>query len=305
MTKKNENINFQIKLYGLNKYFIDLVKLIEIGRLPKVLMLTGKKGQGKFTLTHHLLSYFFDKKHYDLKQSIILENNKIFLNIKENTNPNIIYYKCADKNVKIEDIRKLRTNLQKSSMNNLNRFIIFDDVEGLNENCVNALLKTIEEPSETNYFLLINNKNNTILNTLKSRSIEVLFFLSIEQKIDIIQNLLKDFNIEQIIDLNKSTLTPGNYLRYNQILSVEKIDMKDKLIVNLDKLLKLNKTKKNVDYLNIAIYLINQFYFNKSKNSSNINNYNDKRTNIIKKVNEFNKLNLNNMNLITEIENYI
>ena len=304
MTKKNENINFQIKLYGLNKYFIDLVKLIEIGRLPKVLMLTGKKGQGKFTLTHHLLSYFFDKKHYDLKQSIILENNKIFLNIKENTNPNIIYYKCADKNVKIEDIRKLRTNLQKSSMNNLNRFIIFDDVEGLNENCVNALLKTIEEPSETNFFILVNNQKQTILKTLKSRSIETIVFLNNIEKTSIIKKLLNDFAVEEKIDSNDTTLTPGNYLKYNKLILDEKINTNDDLIINIQKLLYLYKSKKNIDYFNFTIYLINQHYLTISKNKLSIYDYN-KRINIIKKLHESNKLNLNHVNLITEIENYI
>ena len=55
------------------------------------------------------------------------------------------------------------------------RFIIFDDVEYLNNNCVNALLKTIEEPIEINHFVLINNQNNNILETL-NHSIEILFF---------------------------------------------------------------------------------------------------------------------------------
>ena len=59
---------------------------------------------------------------------------------------NILYYNCSNNKVKIDDIRKLRTDIQKSSINNMYRFIIFDDVEYLNNNCVNALLKTIEEP---------------------------------------------------------------------------------------------------------------------------------------------------------------
>ena len=65
---------------------------------------------------------------------------------------NIVYFNCIKKNVKIEEIRNLKSTLQKSSINNLNRFVIFDDVEYLNENCVNALLKTIEEPSDDQLF---------------------------------------------------------------------------------------------------------------------------------------------------------
>ena len=65
-----------------------------------------------------------------------------------------------------------------SSINNSFRFIIIDDIERLNENCINALLKTIEEPSSINNFILINNQTVPILDTLKSRSLEILFFLS-------------------------------------------------------------------------------------------------------------------------------
>ena len=45
------------KLYGLEKYLSNLIELFDNNKFPKVLMLTGKKGQGKFTLVNHLMSY--------------------------------------------------------------------------------------------------------------------------------------------------------------------------------------------------------------------------------------------------------
>ena len=226
-------------------------------------------------------------------------------NIKDNSNANIVYFSCIQKNVKIDEIRSLKSTLQKSSINNLNRFVIFDDVEYLNENCVNALLKTIEEPSITNYFILINNQRQNILETLKSRSIEFIYFLSNSVKIDIIKKLLLDYKIEHKIDIKNSKLTPGNYLRYNKILLDDKINIDDDLILNLKKLFKLNKLKKDFDYLNFAIYLVNQYYFNITRNSSKIDNINNKRINIIRKIHDASKLNLNHTNLLVEIENYI
>ena len=305
MTIMQENMITEKKLYGLNRYFLDLIKLFEIKKLPKVLMLTGKKGQGKSTLIHHLMAYIFDKKNYDLDLVKITGKNKIFENINENYNSNVIYYDCSDKNVKIEDIRKLRINLQKSSINNLNRFIIFDDVECLNQNCVNALLKTIEEPTETNFFILINNQTKLILDTLRSRSIEIMIFLNNKVKLEIIEKILSDFKIEQKIDLNSLTLTPGNYLNYNRIIIDEKLDINDNLITNVEKLIKLSKLKKDIIYLNFAIYLINKYFFFKVKNEPYEDIFNEKRINIIKMIHQANKLNLNNANLITEIENII
>ena len=164
------------------------------------------------------------------------------------------------------------------------RFIIFDDVEYLNKNCVNALLKMIEEPSKINYFILINNQRQDLLETLKSRSIEIKIFLNEKEKYNIINNLISDFMIEEKIDSKNSTLTPGNYFKFNKIVLDERIDLNDKIVINIDKLLKLSKIKKNSDYLNFAIFLINQYYFYKYKKESNIQSFNNDRVAIIKKI---------------------
>ena len=205
------------------------------------------------------------------------------------------------RNVKIEEIRKLRSDLQKSSINNLKRFVIFDDVEYLSENCINALLKTIEEPTVSNNFVLINNKNNSILDTLKSRTIEINIFVKNKERIEIIENLVLDFKIDTKIDYLNSFITPGSFLKFNKILIDENIEYQDRLIINIDKFLRLFKQKKNKNYLNFAIYLINQFYFKKS-NIDNIDTISKERSRIINKIDQFNKLNLNQSNLITELE---
>ena len=167
------------------------------------------------------------------------------------------------------------------------------------------MLKTIEEPSKTNYFILINNQNSNVLDTLKSRCIELFIFLNQNERLEIIKRLTNDLKIEKKIDIKNTTLTPGSYLKYNQILEDEKMSLKDKLISNIEKLFKSYKQKKNIEYLNFAIYLVNQYYFEISKTQSNVTTINEKRVNIIKKIQETNKLNLNQANLITEIENYI
>jgi len=293
------------KLYCLNKHLVNLIDLLDKGKFPQILMLSGKKGQGKFTLIYHLMSYIFDKTNYDLKNTRVKETNILYNNIKKDFNPNIIYFNCANKIPKIDDIRNLRVDLQKSSINNIKRFIIFDDVEYLNDNCINALLKTVEEPSDINYFVMINNQSQNLLDTLKSRSIELKFFLNIKEKKEIIKNLISDFKIEEKINPSNSTLTPGNYLKFNKIILEDKIEINDELIINIKKLLKLHKLKKNIEYQNFMIYLINQYYFDKSKNDNKFDYYNDKRINIIKKIDESYKFNLNQSNLIIEIENHI
>ena len=104
---------------------------------------------------------------------------KVFLNqFIENLFPNILYLNGSDyRNVRIDDIRKIINHLNKSPIKKDKRFIILDDVETFNINSLNALLKIIEEPNKENYFILINNKTKPLIETIKSRCLEIKIFL--------------------------------------------------------------------------------------------------------------------------------
>ena len=52
-------------IFGLENELKNIIRLHEISKLPKVLMLSGEKGIGKFTLVLHFLTNYFDKKKYD------------------------------------------------------------------------------------------------------------------------------------------------------------------------------------------------------------------------------------------------
>ena len=135
-------------------------------------MFSGNKGSGKATLINHFLYSIFDIENYNL-ENLNISGNSIFLKqFQNNIFSNIIYISGADfKSMKIEDIRNLKKIILQSTISNKDRFIIFDDIELFNHNSLNALLKTIEEPSKKNYFFLINNKSKPLLETIKSRAI--------------------------------------------------------------------------------------------------------------------------------------
>ena len=127
-------------------------------KFPKVLLLSGKKGSGKFTLVNHFLNYIFDEKSYDLKNKRIDIKSKVYSKILGNTYQNIILINNEDdKRAKIDDIRSLKSTLSKSIISDLPRFIVIDNVELLNHNSLNSLLKIIEEPTGSNNFILVDN----------------------------------------------------------------------------------------------------------------------------------------------------
>ena len=71
-----------IKLISLEKYFEEMVKLYELNSFPKVLLLKGKKGIGKFTLIFHFLNYIYTKKgknSYNTNDKLIDINKNLHL----------------------------------------------------------------------------------------------------------------------------------------------------------------------------------------------------------------------------------
>ena len=61
----------------MNNYFDDLLKLYKSNKFPKVILLSGNKGSGKFTLINHFLNYIFSTDTYNLKEKIIDKNSDI------------------------------------------------------------------------------------------------------------------------------------------------------------------------------------------------------------------------------------
>ena len=82
-----------LQLFGLKEYFISFVNLYKNKKLPKIILLSGDKGIGKFTLSFHLINYILSlnsKFPYNYAKLMINIDSsfykKILLNIQENFN---------------------------------------------------------------------------------------------------------------------------------------------------------------------------------------------------------------------------
>ena len=206
-------------------------------------------------------------------------------------------------NLKIEDIRKLKINLQKTPLNNDRRFIIFDDVELFNLNSVNALLKIIEEPFDKNYFILINNKTKPLIQTISSRCLELRFFLN-DCTRDNVLSFLKDFfNQKILLDKDFIQITPGNFIKFNYIFELKNINLDEKFLINLNNLINLYKKDKDIFYKDIIFFFID-YYFQSNKHKMILTNKKlfEKKTELVRKIDQFFVYNLNQNNLLTFLE---
>ena len=305
----NLDSSTQQNLYEHHVIFNHLSKLYLNNKLPNKILLSGEKGIGKATLGYHLINFVLseDEEHsYDFKNNKINLENKSFKLIQNKSNPNFNLIDVAEdkKNIDINQIRELIVNLNKSSFNNKKRFVLIDNIELLNLNSINALLKVLEEPNENINFILINN-NKRVLPTLKSRCLNFKIFLTNDQSIETINKLIND-DVYNFInkDLVNYFTTPGKLYELLKIAENFDLDLKD---YNLDTFLQSLISSKTYKKNNAIIQLIYSFievYFRNNISTKNIKLFHLYHY-FLKKINDTKIYNLDEETLFMEFEDKV
>ena len=299
----------QLDLFYHTSEFSELKSLYINNKLPNKILLSGEKGIGKCTLAYHLINFILstgEEFTYNLSDLKINQNNKTFKLIQNKSHPNFTLVDIFEdkKNIDINQIRNLILSLNKSSFNTKPRLVLIDNIELLNANSVNALLKILEEPNENINFLLINN-NKKILPTLTSRCLEFKIHLNIMQSIDIANKILND----DVIDLINNEFM-HNYISVGEILSLIDIGKKNEIdmkLINLNGLIKqiiFEKKYKKDSSLKQTIYSLIEIYFRNNVSVKNINLM-DAYKYFLKKINDTRKFNLDEEILFMEFEDRI
>ena len=82
----------QTKLFGLNKFILELIRLYEKDSLPNKILLSGEKGIGKSTLSLHFINYVLSKDEefsYNINKFEINTENRSFKTTINKSNPNL------------------------------------------------------------------------------------------------------------------------------------------------------------------------------------------------------------------------
>ncbi len=296
----------QTNLYGLENNLSELINLYDKNKFPNKILLSGQKGIGKCTLAYHFINYVLsidEDFSYDLEKNKINLENKSFKLIQNQSNPNftIIDILPDKKMIEIGQIRNLILNMNKSSFNSKPRFVLIDNIEYLNQNSVNALLKTLEEPNENIFFILIHNQKN-VLSTLKSRCLDFKVFFTNQKSLEITNQILED-DIYEIVnkDLLNYYITPGNIYCLVKFSQENKIDLKN---INLNLFLKTiireNYYKKN-NQIKYFLFDFIELFLMKTSNLLKFENH----SYFLKKIYEMKKFNLDEESFFIEFESKI
>ena len=294
-------------LIGYNEIFLNLKNLYDKNLLPNKIIFSGNSGIGKSTFAYHLANYIFSKKEdnrYDTKENLILQKNRSYNLILNNSHPNFFLISNDDdkKNIQISKIREMISFTNKSSFNGDSKIILIDNVEFLNINSINALLKVIEEPNDKIFFFLIHNSKTKILDTLNSRCINFNFYLKNEDKLKIINKISNaDFYNDLNNDFKNNYNSPGDIISLYNFFKNNNIDIK----VSIDNFLKLlieKKLYKKDLFIKDKLSFFIELYFNKKliffKSKDKI--YSLYKYFLVK-IHECNKYNLDIENILIEL----
>ncbi len=251
--------DFFNKIIGQKKSKLVLTKLINSRRVPHAFIFSGSKGIGKFftaiefaklinqndpatqsqinSLSEPFVKYVFalprgksesgDDGPFDKLPKSTIES--IQSEIKEKTNNPYYFLKIENANtIKISSIRDIIRFLNIYYQPEIKRFVIIDDAHLLNEESQNSLLKSLEEPPENVYFILITDKIENLLKTIHSRSFVINFENLLED--ELVEVLKKYFEIEGVLASRVAKFSNGSVYKAVKLLEMEFETLSEKAI---------------------------------------------------------------------------
>ncbi len=308
---KNLPVN-QLKLYGLDIFFNEIISLVNNNKLPNQILLSGQEGVGKSTLAFHIINYILSQKEenpYMLDAKSINNKNRSYNLIKNGSHPNFYSVDLVDdkKNIEISQIRSMIEYTNKSTFNENKKVILINNAENLNSNSLNSLLKVTEEPNENVYFIFIYNNSKNISKTLLSRCLIFKIYLSFNESISIANQIIDD-DLRNVLnsDFVNYYFTPGRYVNLINFAKKNHIDLKNYSLKDFLYHIIENKYYKKNTFVKFNIYSFIELYFLKIfSDSKQKNKFILFYSNFMKKINNVNKFNLDYETLFMEFKNKV
>lgn len=167
----SQNMNWPILGHqNIVKY---LERLIEKQDFLHTYLFTGPRDIGKKTMADLFVKSIFCSD----RNSIPCNHCNDCIEISKLSHPDYIYVDREEgkKNISIEQVRDFQNRMSRTPMRSKYKIGLINNADSLNKESANALLKTIEEPSKSSMVILIAEKIENILPTIRSRSQNIIF----------------------------------------------------------------------------------------------------------------------------------
>lgn len=237
---------------GHHQEINQLFQIRKAGRWPHAMMFVGPSGIGK------------KKIALALAQALVCENSSegcgvcgSCLRIEKTQSESLTIIspdaETARPVIKVDKIRELLEILSLASISQA-RVVIIDEAHTMNAQASNALLKTLEEPSENVFFILIANDVHQFLPTIRSRTQMMRFHSLSYDQIKMVKPQLPDWMYRssrgQVERIEMLSSTEGSERRH------EALEFFDQFIAD-ENFLYDKKWRDEVKDRSWAIYVVN------------------------------------------------
>ena len=188
---------------------------------------------------------------YDIVKILLTnngQNNIDLINLIENDNyPNVRYLYPDGQFIKKDQIEELQEDFSKESFDNNKKIYVIIGADKLNKASANKILKFLEEPTSDIVAVLITNNKYAVIDTIKSRCINISLKKQEKKKLEIDSF---EYKIVEIIENNKEKSLYQLYdLLNNEDISRENIK---EIFINVSQiyldLININNNNKSIFY---------------------------------------------------------
>jgi len=193
-----------------------LERMIDEGKIPHAIILSGPSGVGK---------KLFAK---ELAKGIMGEAHSRKIDVQTHPDLRLLYPEGKTAMHSVSSIHQMQEQMALEPFEASSRVFIIDDADKMLPTSSNALLKTLEEPQEGNYFILITKHVDEVIPTILSRCRKIPFF-PIPEK-EIFEFLKKTEQIDELEAKKVAFLSHGSLEKAMQIIARKENVVRDMMI---------------------------------------------------------------------------
>lgn len=280
MIMKGSSMDFN-SIVGHEQSIENLRKAIKNGTISHSYIFEGEEGLGKMTVAKIFAKTLLCIEDLDKPCNSCISCKKF----EEGNHPDFFTIEPVKNLIKVEEVEKIVSNIQKSPFESSKKVFIINDSHLMNVTAQNKFLKTMEEPPHYANFILITHVINRLLPTIISRGQRVKFFpLPYE---DLEEMLVTDHYADKERAEFIAKFSMGNVGRSIELLNNEEFfKMREETIGIIDKILKgddlkafssfefFENNKENIDIIldMILLYFRDLMIYKKARNDDLIYN---------------------------------
>jgi len=144
-----------------------LVSLVVMGKLPNTSILSGRRSVGKYKTALGLSQNIFCKNKVNSQACGVCGS---CLRVVNEQHESLQIIKSNESLIKVDQAREVTHFLSKQNNAGECKVVIIDGAEYMNNQSANALLKTLEEPPENCFIILVSSSLYKLLPTIRSRA---------------------------------------------------------------------------------------------------------------------------------------